>query len=140
MKPNGFVLAASITSQRSMPIASNTTFSSFTSAIFTPRKMFSSSFVASATRQEETGTSVAIALPVERHRLVAAPGTVAAHHLGNVSDLALRVARVLALGREGQVKVCARLESRPSLEHRSADLRRSCRDRSSIPARPGCHS
>jgi hypothetical protein len=35
--PNGLVFAASITSQTSTPIASNTTLSSLTSAMFTAR-------------------------------------------------------------------------------------------------------
>src|SRR6059058_648558 len=53
MKPNGFVLAASMTSQMSIPMAPYTIFSSLTSAIFTLRKMFSRSLLASATRHEE---------------------------------------------------------------------------------------
>ena len=48
MKPNGFVEAASSTSQTSIPIRSNTILSSLTSAMFTARKMFSTSLVASA--------------------------------------------------------------------------------------------
>jgi hypothetical protein len=42
-------------------MAAYTSFSSFTNAIFTLRKMFSNSLVASATRQEETGTSSSMA-------------------------------------------------------------------------------
>ena len=56
MKPNGLVFAASTTSQMSIPIFMNVTFSSFTSAILTERKMFSISFVASAAHVDETGT------------------------------------------------------------------------------------
>src|SRR6266542_2615582 len=48
MKPNGFVAAASITSQTSMSIRSQSCASSLTSAMFTERKMFSSSFDSSA--------------------------------------------------------------------------------------------
>ncbi len=61
MKPNGFVLAASITSQTSMPIRSRTIFISFASAMFTARKMFSRSFADSATSGEDTGTTVSTA-------------------------------------------------------------------------------
>ena len=61
MKPKGFVLAASITSQTSMPMRSSTSFISFASAMFTERKMFSSSFAASATSGLETGTTLATA-------------------------------------------------------------------------------
>ena len=54
MKPNGFVAAASITSQMSIPMRSHSTASSFTSAMFTERKMFSSSFDSSAASGAET--------------------------------------------------------------------------------------
>ena len=56
MKPYGLVLAASTTSQMSIPIRSATSAISSTSAMFTERKMFSSSFVSSAASGEETGT------------------------------------------------------------------------------------
>ena len=51
--------AASTTSQMSMRIRSASMASSFTSAMFTERKMFSSSLVSSATRVEDTGTTSA---------------------------------------------------------------------------------
>ena len=54
MKPNGFVAAASTTSQTSMPIRSQSCASSLTSAMLTERKMFSSSFVSSAASGDET--------------------------------------------------------------------------------------
>ena len=54
MKPNGFVLAASMTSQTSMPMRSSTIFISLTSAMFTQRKTFSSTFAVSATSAVET--------------------------------------------------------------------------------------
>ena len=54
MKPNGFVAAASITSQMSIPMRSHSTASSFTSAMFTDRKMFSSSLDSSAASGAET--------------------------------------------------------------------------------------
>ena len=56
MKPKGLVSAASSTRQMSIPIRSNTIFSSLTSAMLTPRKMFSVSFAASAVRALSAGT------------------------------------------------------------------------------------
>ena len=61
MKPNGFVAAASTTSQTSMPMRSQSCASSLTSAMFTDRKMFSSSFVSSAASGDETGCTSSIA-------------------------------------------------------------------------------
>ena len=61
MKPNGFVAAASITSQTSTPSLSQTIAISFTSPMFTLRNVFSSSFTSSAASVVETGTSVSIA-------------------------------------------------------------------------------
>ncbi len=58
MKPNGLVAAASITSQTSMPMSWVSMASSFTSAMFTWRNVFSSSFVVSAARAEDTGTTL----------------------------------------------------------------------------------
>ena len=46
-----------MTSQMSMPIGSNVTFSSFTSAMFTARYVFSRILTASAARAEETLTT-----------------------------------------------------------------------------------
>ncbi len=63
MKPNGFVAAASITSQTSISIRSQSCASSLTSAMFTERKMFSSSFVSSAASGVETVCTVSIAFP-----------------------------------------------------------------------------
>ena len=57
MKPYGFVAAASTTSQTSMPMRSQRIASSLTSAMFTERKMFSSSLVSSAASGVETGTT-----------------------------------------------------------------------------------
>ena len=63
MKPKGLVAAASITSQTSIPMRSHSIASSFTRAMFTLRKMFSSSLVSSATSGLPTGTSVSQASP-----------------------------------------------------------------------------
>ena len=113
MKPKGLVLAASITSQTSMPIRSSIIFISLTSAMLTARKMFSSSLAASATSGEETGTTLSIAARVERRpppRATAAsmPPTT----LGMVWVLKSAVARVLALGREGEEEVLPALRAR----------------------------
>src|SRR5204863_7542638 len=62
MNPKGLVFAASITSQRSMFIRSQRSFISLTSAMFTQRKMFSSSLVSSASRVPFTGTTLVIVL------------------------------------------------------------------------------
>ena len=63
MKPKGLVLAASITSQTSMPSRSHISASSLTRPMLTARKVFSSSFTISATRVELTGTMVSMMVP-----------------------------------------------------------------------------
>ena len=63
MKPNGLLPAASMTSQMSMPIRSQSMASSLTRAMLTLRKMFSSSFVISATSGVVTGTRWSSAWP-----------------------------------------------------------------------------
>jgi hypothetical protein len=63
MNPKGFVAAAPMTSHTSMSIRSQSIASSLTRAMFTLRKMFSSSLVSSATSGLETGTSVSQAVP-----------------------------------------------------------------------------
>ena len=63
MKPKGLVAAASMTSQTSMPIRSQSSFSSLTSAMFTERKVFSKSLASSATRVDDTGITCSSAAP-----------------------------------------------------------------------------
>ena len=63
MNPNGFVAAASTTSQTSMSIRSQSCASSLTSAMFTERKMFSRSFVSSAASGDDTRCSASMADP-----------------------------------------------------------------------------
>ena len=58
MNPNGLVAAASTTSQTSTCMRSQSCASSFTSAMFTERKMFSRSLVSSAVSGEDTGMTV----------------------------------------------------------------------------------
>ena len=55
MYPNGFVFAAASTSHTSMPRSFANIATSFTNAMFTWRKVFSSSLVSSATRVLATG-------------------------------------------------------------------------------------
>ena len=54
--------AASTTSHASIRMRSHSIASSFTSAMFTLRKMFSSSFAISATRGDDTGTTLMTAV------------------------------------------------------------------------------
>ena len=120
MKPNGLVLAAWMTSQTSMFIRSQSIFISLTSAMFTQRKMFSSSLDSSATRVEDTGTDVLERAAVERLRHLQARRREAADNLRDGLGVEALVARVLALGAEGQVEVHARLEAallQQRLEH-----------------------
>ena len=56
MNPYGLVAAASTTSQMSIPIRSHSIASSLTSAMFTERKTFSSSFESSAGSGPDTST------------------------------------------------------------------------------------
>ena len=58
MNPNGFVAAASMTSQTSMSTSWQSIAISFASAMFTWRNVFSSSFASSAARQELTGITL----------------------------------------------------------------------------------
>ena len=58
MNPYGLVAAASITSQMSICMRSQSIASSFTSAMFTARNVFSRSFTISATRVEPTGMTL----------------------------------------------------------------------------------
>ena len=57
MYPKGLVAAAPITSHTSMPMCADIIAISLTSAMFTLRKVFSSSFTISATRVEDTVTT-----------------------------------------------------------------------------------
>ena len=63
MKPKGLVAAASMTSQTSIFMRSQSIASSFMSAMLTLRKMFSSSLVISATSGVLTGTTLSSAGP-----------------------------------------------------------------------------
>ena len=63
MKPKGFVAAASMTSQTSRPRRSHIWATSLTMAMFTLRKVFSSSLTISAAPAQETGTTRSTAAP-----------------------------------------------------------------------------
>ncbi len=58
MNPNGFVAAASMTSQTSISTSWQSMAISFASAMFTWRNVFSSSFASSAARHELTGITL----------------------------------------------------------------------------------
>ena len=60
MKPNGFVAAASMTSQGSTPIFRQAKASSLARAMFTLRNVFSSSFAVSATRGFDASNTVLV--------------------------------------------------------------------------------
>ena len=72
MKPNGLVPAARITSHTSMPIGVSVVFSSFTSAMLTARKIFSSNLALSAISALDT--SITSLMPL---RYTAAASSVA---------------------------------------------------------------
>ena len=91
------------------------------SAMLTQRKMFSSSFVISAARVEETGTTVSRKRLVERHGDLRATRRHAADDLGGVLGLVDGVARIDALGRERQMKVGPDLQAE-GLQDRLDDL------------------
>src|SRR5512135_880807 len=80
MKPYGLVLAASITSQTSIPSLAHINAISLTRPMFTARKVFSSNFTISAVRIDDTGTirSIAVAYKAEAtvvQAVVAPPST-----------------------------------------------------------------
>ena len=121
MKPNGLVLAASITSQTSMSILWHISAISFTRPMFTARNVFSSSFTISATRVELTGTTRRDDRRVERARRLGARRPDAADDLRDVPRRELRVARIDALGREREEEIDVGLQP-VGLEHRLHDL------------------
>jgi hypothetical protein len=67
--------------------------------------MFSKSLTISAACGDETGTTRSTILAVERAGKLAAGGRRAAHDLGDVGEPVRAVARVDALGREGEEKL-----------------------------------
>ena len=107
MKPNGFVAAASITSQMSIPMRSHSTASSFTSAMFTDRKMFSSSLDSSAASGAETTSTSSQTRSYRRARLGGAVLGHPADHLHGVAQREVGAARVDPLGRERDVEVAS---------------------------------
>src|SRR5579859_3140790 len=123
MNPNGLVAAASTTSQTSIPIRSQSCASSFTSAMLTERKMFSSSFVSSAASGDETGWTVSTTPPYSSGAtgaLVRDPADDLRHRLRRP----VLVSRVDALGREGEVEVGAGLQPGDLLQERLDDVAR----------------
>ena len=134
MKPKGLVAAASTTSQTSMPIRSQSTASSLTSAMLTERKMFSSSLASSAASGAETSTIVVADPPVQLRGALARRPASARRRPWRVAQREVGAARVDALGRVGDVEVAAGGQA-GLLEQRHAAARASCPDRSSTRAR-----
>ena len=114
MNPNGFVAAASTTSQTSTPIRSHSCASSLTSAMFTERKMFSSSFTSSAASGEETRDDRVERAPVEGDGALGAGGRDAADDLRRVLRRPVGPAGVDPLGAEREEEVLADLAARSS--------------------------
>ena len=110
MKPYGFVAAASTTSQTSMPMRSQSTASSLTSAMLTERKMFSSSFVSSAASGVVTSTTSLQTVRVDGASQ--ALRREAADHLGRRAQGVVGTTGIDALRREGGVEVTAAGEPR----------------------------
>ena len=140
MKPNGFVAAASITSQTSTPSLSQTIAISFTRPMFTERNVFSSSFTSSAALGARHGHDRVDARRVERRRDLGARRRDAADDLRRVLRVPLRIARIDALGAEREEDVLADREAR-CFERRAASPRASFPDTSCSRARsssPGC--
>ena len=103
MKPKGFVLAASITSQTSMPIRSHMSASSFTSPMFTPERVLEELHHLGHARGADGHDRVHDRAVELRHE----PGAVrrdAAHDLGNVLGLVRLVPRVDPLGEKARKK------------------------------------
>ena len=118
MKPKGFEAAASTTSQTSTSSRSQSIASSFTSAMLTERKMFSSSFVSSAASGVADLDDLVADQLVELDRARGGFLVEAADDLRGGADRVVGAARVDPLGGEGEVEVTARgqpglLQDRP---------------------------
>ena len=129
MKPNGFVAAASTTSQTSIDIRSQSCASSLTSAMLTERKMFSSSFVSSAASGVDTSTTVSIARAVDVGRALRALGRDPAEHLRRRLRRPVLAARIDALRRHREMEVRRPPSARALLEDRLQHLARRSRPR-----------
>jgi hypothetical protein len=125
MNPKGLVFAASTTSQMLTPMRSETCSSSFIMAMFTQRKMFSSSLVISAARVEVTGTTVSM-----QCEYIA---TAARRQAGVTPPTTLGVLRVWYTGLPGSTRsgLKARNRSVPTL--RPPDSRIGSRTSSVVP-------
>ena len=121
MKPNGLVLAASMTSHTSMSILWHISASSFTMPMFTARNVFSSSFTISATRVELTLITRLDDRAVEQRRRFRARRADAADDLRNVPRRVGLVARIDPLGRKREEEVDVGLQAL-GFEHRLHDF------------------
>ena len=121
MNPNGFVAAASTTSQTLRPSRSHISASSFTRPMLTARKVFSSSFTISATRVELTSTTRVDRRGVERLRQPRARWRRAADDLRHVPRREVRIAGIDALRREREEEIAPGDEA-AAFENRLHDL------------------
>ena len=78
--------------------------------MLTLRKMFSNSLAASATRQEDTGTSRLIAIEYNSSCLLQAGRGKATNNLGNGCYDTVRVPGVFSLRRKGEMKIDSRFQ------------------------------
>ena len=130
MNPNGFVAAASMTSQTSRPIRSHSSASWLTNAMLTLRKTFSRSFASSAASGDDSSTTWSLIVASSAAARCVASGVVAPTSRGTPLRRAGRIARVDALGGEGEVEVRRRRSARSARAPRGTD-RSSCRGTSS---------
>ena len=134
MNPNGFVAAASMTSQTSRPIRSHSRASWLTNAMFTLRKTFSRSLAISAASGDDTSTTRSLMWRSRARARSVAAGGHPADEAGDLARRARRVARVDALGRIGEVEVRAGDAGRPP-RGSPGTVRSSCPGRSSTGGR-----
>ena len=105
MNPKGFVAAASMTSQTSRPMRSQSSARLLTKAMLMFRKTFSRSFASSAASGEESSMTWSL---MRRRRLAArrvAAGDSAAHEARHAACRTRRVTRIDTLRREGKIEV-----------------------------------
>ena len=120
--------AASTTSQMSIPMRSASIAISLTSAMFTERKMFSSSLESSATSGVETAHDLVADRRVDGDGGLGARGREPADDLRRRAQRVVGAARVDALGRERQREVLARPQP-GLLQQRHQVLARRARER-----------
>ena len=116
MNPNGFVAAASMTSQTSRPIRSHSSASWLTNAMFTFRKTFSRSLASSAASGEDSSMTLSLIRPSSAAARCVAAGVVAPTSRGTPFEA---LAGSPGLTRSG---ANARSKSWPALSPRALEL------------------